>query len=180
MKRITMPSSSTASNENIIRIIKALAEDPRRSIREVSSITGLKYMYVRRSIQRLHKKGLITFTLMISSNMVGNEVAIVKLKGSLIDLVVDELLRCSRVIMVFKVNHSEMSLLVYGKNKQEIAEFIDFLKSSNNISEIDVEYGVFSNNTMIPVKSSLFECKIPHDCRNCLHNNIRSNITFIQ
>lgn len=175
-----MPSNPMGNNENIVKILKALAEDPRRSIREVSSITGLKYMYVRRSIKRLFKKGLITFTLMISSAVTGSEVAFVKLKGPLLDLTIDELSRCNRVIMVFKVNHSEMGLVIHGRNKQELAEFIDLLKSSNNVSEINVEYGVFVNNTMIPVKNPLLECKIPHDCKNCMYNSIRSNINTIE
>lgn len=167
-----MPNSGLENNEKILKIISILAENPRSSIRKISASTGLKYMYIRRSISRLCDKKMISFSLMISSSVMGQHVAYIRGKGEDIDRFLEKLSNCNKILVVFRVNHSEFGLLVYGRNKEEIAEFIDMIRTGGRLFEISVEYGLLPSEAMIPIKNSNLKCKIPVDCEKCIFENL--------
>lgn len=175
-----MPNNNIESNERILRIISTLAENPRSSIRQLSMTTGLKYMYIRRSLYRLRQKKMISFSLMISSSIIGQHVAYIKGRGRDIDRLVEKLSRCNRTIVVFKINHGEFGLIIHGRGKEEIAEFIDVIKTMGELSEINVDYGLLPSEAMIPMKNSNLKCRIPMDCGKCFHENWGSDSYIIE
>lgn len=175
-----MTINSIENNDKLLRILSQLVENPRSSIREIASATGLKYMYIRRSINKLHDKKLISFSLMISSSMLGLHVAYVKGKGERVDVFLDHLIKCNRILAAFKINHCEFGLLINGRNKEEIAAFIDLIRSNQQLIEISVEYGLLPVDAMIPIKNPNLNCKIPQDCEKCVLSGIAGDSSFLK
>jgi DNA-binding Lrp family transcriptional regulator len=163
-----MESTNEARNKSMI-IIQALAENPRGSIREIASRTGLNYLYVRRKIRGLQYRKIVSFSLMVSTNMLGREASIVRIKGRNVDRILDDLSHCNRVLWGLRINGGEIIMIFISRNKHDIAEFIDLLRSMyEGITELHVENGVLGNRVFIPVKNGLLNCNIPIDCLKCL------------
>lgn len=166
-------NNSIENNEKVLKIISMLVDNPGVSLRAVSKKMGLSYSYVRRKTSSLFSKRIISPGLMISSNMIGKEIAVIKINGDVPDDILDNLLKCNRVLIAFRSNHGEVQIILIGRKKQEIMEFIDALKTViNEVKEIMIEYGVLHEKTMIPLKNSHIKCNIPEECKDCLSSRI--------
>ncbi|MEM4490644.1 MAG: winged helix-turn-helix domain-containing protein [Desulfurococcaceae archaeon] len=166
-------NNNIENDERVLKIISVLADNPGISLRELSRKTGLNYSYVRRKIISMFSKHMIANGLMISSNLVGKEGAIVKINGNVSNDILDNLSTCNKVLAIFRLNHGEIRLLIHGRDKREIIEFVEALKSiTSDLNEIMVEYGVLLDKTMIPLKQGRIKCNIPSECKECLSSRI--------
>lgn len=166
-------NNNIENDEKVLKIISILADNPGISLRELSKKTGLNYSYVRRKITSLSSKHMIVYGLMISSCIIGKEGAIVKINGNISNDILDNLSTCNKVLAIFRLNHGEVRLLIHGKDKREIIEFVETLKSTiNDLNEIMVEYGVLLDKTMIPLKQGRIKCNIPEECKECLSSRV--------
>jgi len=118
-------------------IIEALAENPRCSIRELSTKIGLNYLYVNRKIKSLISRKLISFSLNISSYVFGREASFVKIKSSNIDKLLSAMSRCNRVPVVFRINSGEVALIFISRSKEEVASFLELVKSTDKTIKIN-------------------------------------------
>lgn len=168
------------NDEKISQLISVLASNPRLSIKEISEKTGLSYYYVWRKINTLVSKKLITFSLMLSTNLVGKEIGIVRFKGNDVDQVIDPVSRCSKIILGFRVNSNEVLLIIHGRDKREIMSLVELLKSRiNDVTEVLIEYGVLPEKSMIPIKNELRNCEPPRSCERCWLGSVNSSPMFL-
>lgn len=162
-------------NEKLSQLIEVLMYNPRISIRELSARTGLSYTYVRRKINALYSKGLLSFSAMASPEMVGKDAAVVKIRGVGLDRILDYVLNCNRVLVAFKANSEEVLMVICGRCKHEIADMVELLRSRvDNISEIVMEYGVLPEKMMLPVKNNFLKCRPPVTCNRCWLGTVNS------
>ncbi|MEM0469248.1 MAG: winged helix-turn-helix transcriptional regulator [Desulfurococcaceae archaeon] len=156
------------SDEKLVQLLETLASNPRMSIRELAAKTGLSYTYVWRKLNTLYSKELLSLSVTISSEVAGKEVAAVKIKSQNLEQFIDNLLNCNRIIVTFRANSNEVFMVVYGKDKHEIASIVETLKSKiGHISEVSMDYGILPERYMIPLKNNYLKCKPPSSCERC-------------
>ncbi|MEM3346436.1 MAG: winged helix-turn-helix transcriptional regulator, partial [Desulfurococcaceae archaeon] len=70
--------NNSLRNPKTIAILKELARNPRVSIRFLSLKLGINYLTARHRVLSLLRKNKISFGLLVSADIVGREVALVR------------------------------------------------------------------------------------------------------
>lgn len=163
-------------DEKLPLLLETLTSNPRMSIRELSAKTGLRYTYVRRRINALCSRRVLSFSIMISTSVVGKDVAFVKIKGKNLDRAVYSLMHCNRVLVTSTANSSEVFMVIHGRNKHEIAAYIEYLKHKlGDVDEVVLEYSTLPEEAMIPIKNNYLKCDPPRSCEKCYLGSLQGD-----
>ncbi len=158
-----------------VAIIKELSKNPRESLRSLSKRLNLNYLSVWRKVHSMIKSGKISFCLQVPAEVLGREVALVRVKAqnlSAIDKFAD---KCSRVMLTIRINSNELLLVIRARTKQEALYIAEALRSLiSEASEILLEYGTLPQGTYIIVKDNGLnnneglDCEPQRDCIRCI------------
>lgn len=179
MKVIQVPKLGNAGvrDDKTIAILRELVENPRISIRRLSSKLGINYMSARRRMSTLSRKYGISLGVLLPCDVVGREVAFLRVKIENYDKN-SVFVNCTRVLLVSRVNNNELLIVIRGRDKREISRIIDSIRTSiNGIIEFSVEYGTLEQETPMVVKGLRGRCNSvafngdgSKDCLTCLIN----------
>ena len=156
-----------------LKLIRELSRDGRVSISRLADKTGLSYTAIRKRILRLIEKGYLGIKPVVSSKLVGNVAAVIKIKTSNPDKLANRLARCNRVLGLF-VNHEGVVAMFYSSDKTELTTIISrILAMDDHVDEYYIEYGKIPDVMMIPIKNPhpvCFECRYYEMklCNGCL------------
>lgn len=159
-------------DERTIAILRELVENPRISVRRLSSKLGMNYLTVRRKLDVLSRKYGISLGLLLPPDVVGREVAFVRIK-------LDDrekspvFVNCTRVVMISRVNGNEVVVVIRGRTKSEISKVIDSIRTQvKGIVEFSVEYGTLELDIPMVVRGLNEYCSNANSnekgFRNCL------------
>lgn len=157
------------ASEKITRLLEILIDDPRISIKKISEKTGLSYASIRQRLKSMHSKNILSFGVLLSSDIVGRDVAVVRVKTTSLDRLLNLALYCNKVLVSARINSEEALMIIHGKNKQEIASLVDRIRSSvDDLKEISVEYGKLPARFMVGIKNRNLNCSPPLSCDTCV------------
>jgi len=164
--------------ENIdIELTRKLVENPRISIRRLAQALGVNYLTLRDRLRKLVNKGLVDFALMVSPILAGSVAAIVRVRSSSIDKLLTVASRCNRVITGVRISESNAIIVVYGRDKGDIASVIDMLRENvDGDIEVSIEYGRLPLDFKVQIRNPRPNCTHLH-CNNCipqLRNRVNS------
>jgi len=150
-----------------LKLIRELSKDGRVSISRLAEKTGLSYTAVRKRILRLMERGYLGIKPVISSKLVGNRAAFIKIKTSNPDKIANILAKCNRVLGLF-INHEGVSAMFYSRDKTELSAIISrVLAIDDHIEEYYIEYGRIPSTMMIPIRN-------PYpDCFECMYYQLK-------
>ncbi|MEM2024874.1 MAG: winged helix-turn-helix transcriptional regulator [Desulfurococcaceae archaeon] len=158
--------------EKIAKLLEVLIDEPRISIRKISEKTGLSYASIRRRLKSMNSRNILSFSVLISADLMGRDVAIVRFKTSKLDHLLNLALHCNKVLVGARINSEEALMVINGESKQEIASTVDKIRSSvDDLREISVEYGKLPARFMVRVKNKNLNCNPQLSCNNCAQIN---------
>jgi DNA-binding Lrp family transcriptional regulator len=163
-------------NQDDRRLVASLIENARPNISAISKVTGLSPTSIRNRLKRLMSREQLVFKPLFSAALLGNNAALLRIKGGRREVLLRIMLNCNRVLGVMVVNDNELIAMVYGRDKKEIASLVSVIKYlSGEIDEIEIHYGKLPNDYMIPLRNNSPNCysylnhtDIYTFCGNCL------------
>lgn len=154
-----------------VELTRRLAENPRVSLRRLALELGVSYIALRERLRKLVNKGLVGFALMVSPELAGYTAAVVRIRSSAVERIVAKAYKCNRVITGLLVNSNEAILVVYGRDKKDVAFIIEMLRSEVDNFEASIEYG------RLPPE---FKVQIRNPAPSCTHLNCSSCIPVLR
>src|SRR5262245_7964128 len=110
------------------RIISALAEDGRRSNRDVSRTVGLSERVIGQRIRRLREHDVMRVVAVVDMHAAGFEAVVnigVRVSGRAVDDVARELARLPQVLSVLLMSGgSDIEIVVVARNQAALATFV--------------------------------------------------------
>ncbi|MEM4535158.1 MAG: hypothetical protein QW764_03835 [Desulfurococcaceae archaeon] len=169
--------NNSLRNPKTIAILKELARNPRVSIRFLSLKLGINYLTARHRVLSLLRKNKISFGLLVSADIVGREVALVRIKTDNPDYLSAALSSCARVLLTIRTGNDEVLVIMRGRSKHEISFIVESLRKNlgESIREFSIDYGALHQDALVIYKSNHvidnngeLDCDPEHMCENCI------------
>lgn len=164
-------------DERSYNLILSITKNYRLNIRSISRELGSNYITIKRKINKMMSNGYFTVKPMVSAKLAGLTAGLVRIRNPPL-WIFRFSTHCNRVLAYFNTG-DEVVLLIYGRDKHDIVEFINkIMEETNEFLEFTIEFGKFPITQLIPIKNveqnDVF-CSNHHSCKVCIVGNGLNN-----
>ncbi len=144
------PATRHRLKEKDLRVIKALGEDARKTVSQISKETGLSRPTVTSMIKKMTDQGVLQIKAGVSLQELGFPTAFLALECKQMDqrMELKSLASCPRVLMILEPSERvNMLLLVYGEDQATLRSTIESFRDFSGASLFDIYH---SGPPMVP------------------------------
>lgn len=186
VKHVGMSDTRYRLKERDLRVIKALGENPRKTITQIANETGLSRPTVTNMIDKMVEEGVLQLKAGVSFQELGFPTAFLALECRQMDQRMElqrNLAACPRVLMILEPSEKvNMLLLVYGEDQVTLKSTIESFRHFSGANLVEIYHSgpplvpqsfnipIFTEKVDVsPCNRKCFECVnyVNEECLGC-------------